>query len=84
MKCFFQLIDMRDGVRSEAVGCTPEQYAEACANCPPEHLEHQLVIVLVEDVDGKADWGFSRCPLVKLTVFLDRYLPKTSEVITHG
>ena len=82
MKCFFQLIDMRDGVRSDAVGCTLEEYAIACANCPPEHLEHQLVLVLVEDVSAKADWSFSRAPVVKLTTFLERYLP-SKEVVNH-
>lgn len=77
-KCFFQLIDMRDGVRSVAVGCSVEDFAKGCANCPPEHLEHQLVIVLVEDASSM-NWEFSRAPVVKLTTFLERYLPKTEE-----
>lgn len=70
MKCFFQLIDKKNGTRSESVGCTRAEFARVLIEkVPAKKLKQVFVLVLVDDANKK-EWEFSRAPLMRGDTFV--------------
>lgn len=86
VKCFFQLMDLRDGTRTDAVGCSRVDFADALRSIEPEDSFHFRVLVLVDDVAVNSEWQFSRCPLMTVASFVKEFGSSSSDnvEVSHG
>lgn len=70
MKIIFQLLDTRDGRRSEAGSADREQLADELHK-NSENLENTAVLVLMDDVKG--DMSFSTAPFFMAKQFAELF-----------
>lgn len=71
MKCFFQLISAKDGIRSGPIGAERAEFVEQLERAVELHIDmaQDLVLVLVDDV-SEEEWSFSLAPLFTVASFI--------------
>lgn len=76
MKCFYQVVSVVDGTRSDAFSLTPQAMAMSLRRLMNEVPEcaDDLVLVLVDDIgSGHGEWGFSKAPMLKVSSFVELF-----------
>ena len=78
VKGFFQLVDVRDGTRSPAMGASRKEFARTllswvCSN--PDNVPYLYVLVLVDDIKStdSQSWDFSTAPLLTVKSFIEQF-----------
>lgn len=73
MKCFFQLVNVVDGVRSAPVSATRSSFALTLRDSIPEDLRMEyMVLVLVENAEAD-NWNFSTAPFMSVCRFVNEF-----------